>query len=141
MRMLVWAVAGVAAAAGMVVLFLYEPQQVRFLPKCVFYEATGLFCPGCGSTRASHELLHGNVSAAAAFNPLLVALIPLFLAEGALAAFAAIRGCRRLSLFANRAVSWVVVVAVIGFFIARNVPAYPFTVLAPGVSLAAKPPR
>ncbi len=38
---------------------------------------TGLKCPGCGTARALHCLLHGEVAKAVAFNPILVLAFPL----------------------------------------------------------------
>ena len=40
----------------------------RFLPRCGFHELTGLYCPGCGNTRASYALLHGDVGSAIGQN-------------------------------------------------------------------------
>jgi uncharacterized protein DUF2752 len=56
-----------------VVLFLFNPAEHSFYPFCVFHRATGLLCPGCGSLRALHQLLHGHFAAALRFNALLVA--------------------------------------------------------------------
>jgi drug/metabolite transporter (DMT)-like permease len=72
---------GTLATIGIVgVLFLFNPSQHNFYPVCLFHEATGLLCPGCGSLRALHQLLHGNVADAFRFNPLLVLSLPLVLA-------------------------------------------------------------
>jgi hypothetical protein len=66
-----------ALAAGLcLVLFLFDPGQFRFYPRCILYQTTGLLCPGCGSLRALHHLLHGQVLAALHFNALLVAGTP-----------------------------------------------------------------
>jgi hypothetical protein len=57
------------------VLFLYDPASSAFYPPCLFRTFLGMQCPGCGSLRAAHQLLHGNISRAWALNkPLLVAL-------------------------------------------------------------------
>ena len=40
------------------------------LPPCLWHTATGMPCPGCGTTRAILGLLQGRFSAALAFNPL-----------------------------------------------------------------------
>lgn len=47
-------------------------------PPCLFHVSTGLWCPGCGLTRATHHLLRGDVPAALAtnvFTPLVIAAI------------------------------------------------------------------
>lgn len=43
---------------------------------CVFYKLTGLYCPGCGSGRASAALLHLDFAAAFKHNLLYVLLLP-----------------------------------------------------------------
>ena len=44
------------------------------LPACGFRQATGLPCPGCGSTRALLALAGGDVAGAWRFNPLATTL-------------------------------------------------------------------
>ena len=41
---------------------------------CLFYELTGLYCPGCGSGRAAVALLHGHAGEAFSHNALLFVL-------------------------------------------------------------------
>jgi hypothetical protein len=96
---------------------------------------TGWYCPGCGSLRAIHQLLLGNLRAAWAMNPLTVVLIP-FLTYGlASHALFEIRG-RGLPRMFLPAVSIRVLCAVILLFgIARNLPVHPFDLLAPGAML------
>src|SRR6059036_559562 len=62
-------------AAG--VLFCFDPSHYPFYPVCFFHKSTGLLCPGCGSLRAMHQLLHGHVAAAMHFNALLVLSLPI----------------------------------------------------------------
>lgn len=62
-----------------VVYFIYNPNDHIF-PKCMFFQLTGLQCPGCGSQRAIHQLLHGNLVEAYHYNALLVMSIPWMLA-------------------------------------------------------------
>ena len=59
-----------------VVLFCFNPSQYRFYPVCLFHSFTGLLCPGCGSLRALHQLVHGHVIAALRFNVLLISALP-----------------------------------------------------------------
>lgn len=79
----------VAAAAITLFIFLYlavDPAQTWWMPKCPVFVLTGLQCPGCGSQRALHALLHGDAAAAAGHNAFLLLAIPyiilLAIAEG-----------------------------------------------------------
>jgi hypothetical protein len=63
--------------AGGTLLFLFNPSVSGIYPVCLFHSATGLLCPGCGSLRAIHQLLHGHMPAAFKCNALLVSAIPL----------------------------------------------------------------
>lgn len=67
----------VAAAAAVVVVFICDPERVPIYPVCVFHQLTGLDCPGCGTLRAAHQLLHGRLSAALHLNALFVLSLPL----------------------------------------------------------------
>lgn len=70
-------VLGAAALTVLVVLYgLYDPSDVKWFPKCPFLLLTGLKCPGCGSQRAVHALLHLDIAEALSYNPLLVLSIP-----------------------------------------------------------------
>jgi hypothetical protein len=70
---LAFALLALAAAA---VLFLFDPATAGFYPPCLFRTLFGLPCPGCGSLRALHQLLHGNLASAWALNrPILIAML------------------------------------------------------------------
>lgn len=66
---------GVAVAA---LLFFCDPSRTPIYPVCLFHRLTDLNCPGCGSLRAMHQLLHGNVLEALRLNALLVLSLPFF---------------------------------------------------------------
>jgi len=68
---------GLFTATALGVLFFFDPAHHSFYPPCLFHQITGLNCPGCGSTRAMHELLHGHVLAALHSNALLLGSLPL----------------------------------------------------------------
>lgn len=55
---------------------------------CLFHLATGLYCPGCGGTRATIFLLHGHIGTSIRYHPLVpyVAFVVLLEAAGFLAA-------------------------------------------------------
>jgi hypothetical protein len=50
--------------SGLAVLYRFPPSQYQIYPRCPFYAATHLLCPGCGGTRAIYELLHLNLTGA-----------------------------------------------------------------------------
>ena len=58
---------GAAIGAAAVYVGLVTPGEGRTIP-CPFHAATGWWCPGCGMTRAVHNLLRGDVAAALAYN-------------------------------------------------------------------------
>lgn len=128
-----WLLSGLVAAAavGATVLWHFDPHQAgNPLPPCPSLWLTGLFCPGCGTTRALHALLHGDLPGALAMNPLMVLSLPpvavllaheLQLLPKSLAPLA-----KRL----GNARAWAVVV--IGYAVLRNLPWPPFSWLAPG---------
>ena len=42
---------------GLVLFRSFLPQAKAILPSCLLYESTGIFCPGCGGTRAAEALV------------------------------------------------------------------------------------
>lgn len=44
----------------------------RFTMPCVFYTLLGLYCPGCGGTRAIEALLHGEWLASLWYHPVVL---------------------------------------------------------------------
>ncbi len=59
-----------------IIYYALDPSQSGVFPRCTFLSFTGYKCPGCGSQRAIHALLHGDVAAAFKFNALLLISIP-----------------------------------------------------------------
>ena len=97
------------------VLYTYPPVTSGFYPQCAFKQATGLDCPGCGTTRALHALVHGRVVDAFLFNPFLFAVMAMF----ACAAPAFMRG--ETPRFLTRPwFGWGSFAVVTGWFIGRN---------------------
>jgi hypothetical protein len=118
-------------AAAMLMLDIYDPVTSGVFPPCPLHYLTGWYCPGCGSLRAIHQLLHGNLSAAWALNPLTVLLLP-FLAYGTASyALFEIRGQHLPRLFLPAVWIRALCAVIILFGIARNIPFYPFNLLGP----------
>jgi Protein of unknown function (DUF2752) len=124
---------------GLVVLaitafFLREkgPSGLPWLPGCTFHQLTGWHCPGCGMTRAAHAALNGEILQAFRFNPLGMVLLPLASAGLALEILGWVRGRPqgfRLSVGSKG--GWVILGLILAFWLLRNLPTWPFTLLAP----------
>jgi Protein of unknown function (DUF2752) len=116
------------AVIAIAVLYRVDPTTSDWLPKCPLHRLTGWHCPGCGSTRAAHALLHGDVGSALAYNALLICAAPLAAIYWGWSRWR--RGPQWATALSVRAILLVLAVLV-AFAILRNVPAYPFNLLAP----------
>lgn len=120
-RRLAWLLAGMATF-GAGVLYLSPPTQSWFLPACPVHAATGLFCPGCGTARALHALLHGRLAEALDANLLLVVLLPVLAALGVLLFTDAVRDNRVRDLRFPPWATFGLLVLVTLFTVLRNLP-------------------
>ena len=75
-RSLVMALVALVLLAFGFIYFAMDPSSSSLFPQCVFLSLSGYKCPGCGSQRAIHALLHGHVVEAFKFNALLLISIP-----------------------------------------------------------------
>lgn len=118
-------------AVGVFVVTYFNPLTAGFFPVCPFYAMTGLACPGCGLTRGFHALFHGDILGALDFNALIPAYFFIFAYLGISMFLISLRG-RGLSFaaFKPRLVYGFLVIFFV-FAVVRNLPIYPFTVLAP----------
>lgn len=120
-----------SSTAVVAILLLYYFFDARLLPfpRCPFYVLTHALCPGCGSQRALSALLHGQLAEALHDNVLLVAFLPLLLYS----AFVKLRhaGAQQVRLFYKPAFTWFVLAVIILFWVLRNIPFYPFSLLSP----------
>ena len=75
-------VAVVVAAVAIALLLFYALVDVDsgLMPRCPIKALTGFDCPGCGSQRMIHALLHGDFAGAWRRNPFLIVMIPVMLA-------------------------------------------------------------
>ena len=120
-----------AVCAGGAYTYAFNPVGSDLYPKCPFHLLTGLHCPGCGTVRALHQLLHGNVLAAMRLNPLAVILLPP-VAYGMLSLGLQFVGLKPLpSKFIPAFWIWMLLAVIMLYWVLRNLPCYPFTLLAP----------
>ena len=121
----------VLSIAGLAVLYAVDPRNPGSYPVCPFLGLTGCYCPGCGTLRALHRLMFGDVSGALGYNALTVMSLPFVaysLAAGALRAYGL--PSPRLIFLRSRWI-WALLAVVVMFWALRNIPVGPLTALAP----------
>ncbi len=102
------------------------------MPDCVFHRLTGLHCAGCGMTRAAYAALHGNLGEAFRNNPVGMVLLPVASIGVGIEILGWVRGRPMpFRLNVGKYGAWTLVAIIIGFWALRNIPAWPFTLLAP----------
>jgi hypothetical protein len=129
------AIIGLAGIAFAVSILHPSGEWQVFFPKCMFFRTTGFHCPGCGCTRAVHYLLNGKILLAMQYNAMLVVALPWLTCEAVRASFwfleLPLPGFmeRRIRLYGWPTI--LIAVAIMAFWILRNVPCSPFDWLAP----------
>lgn len=124
------ACAAALACAGALYLYFMGPGNIPLI--CVFHEVTGLYCPGCGAGRACYSILHGQFLEAFCYNPLMTVLLPLLgLYIAARMVDWVVTGGNHIDRKINvKFLTWVLVIVVV-YGVLRNIPVFPFTLLAP----------
>lgn len=63
---------GIFIFIWIIILMFYSLMMTKFTPinygECVFKKITGLYCPGCGGTRAFIYLVQGNICKSIYYN-------------------------------------------------------------------------
>ena len=107
---------------GLIVLrALTLPRNSPGLPDlCPLHRTTGLWCPLCGGTRATRELMHGDLLAAMGYNPFALVLEVVVMVLVARWLLAWLRGRRRPLVTGREGILLGVALAV--FAVVRNLP-------------------
>lgn len=122
---------GVLLPTGAVLLAVFVKAGLRV--PCVFHEVTGLYCTGCGATRAVLALLRLDIVSALGHNVLFVLFLPAA-AYYLLKVYIKYVFCRDVLPFPKECtyrVGLALGIVIIAFTVLRNIPVYPFTLLAP----------
>ena len=110
---------GALLGAGLAYVGLADPHSPDFVfPACPFKLLTGWNCPACGGLRMTHDLLHGDVAAAAVDNIFLLVGLP------ALVAWVVVRWRTGRPIFNMTAIAVIAVLA-ITWTVVRNMPGFP----------------
>ena len=102
------------------IYYAIDPATSTVFPRCTFLTLTGYKCPGCGSQRAIHALLNGDIKGALGYNAMLIVAIPWI----ALCLFAEGQRTRRPRLYERLnapLLIWLFLVAVLTWWVLRNI--------------------
>lgn len=118
---------GVLFLGAVLLLFSHNPEVHYFFPKCPVKHHLGIYCSGCGSQRAAHDLLHLRIRDVFDHNflflPFLLLVIQHVLATTGL--------LFKKSLISYRYAPIVLLIVIVSFMILRNLKGVPFEYLAP----------
>jgi Protein of unknown function (DUF2752) len=110
---------GAALAGALTYIGVGDPHRPTFgFPTCPFRALTGLYCPGCGGLRMTHDILHGDVAAAVVDNAFLLIGLPM------LALWILVRWRRGKPWFTASALV-VIAAAALVWTVVRNLPGFP----------------
>lgn len=116
-----YALAGsaLAGAAALTYIGLVDPHRPGALfPPCPFKLLTGWDCPACGGLRMTHDLLHGDLAAAAMDNVFVLVGLPV------LVLWLLWRARTGRPVWAP-VVFWTVGVSAVMWTVVRNLPGFP----------------
>ena len=77
---IIWGIILLMVIGVVAVYFVFDPSSTGWFPKCFLYQLTGYKCPGCGSQRMLHAVLHGDMAEAFRYNAFLVLVLCYFAA-------------------------------------------------------------
>ena len=121
----IMAMLGLAALLALTVVWFVDPRESS-VSVCGLKQLTGLDCPGCGGTRATHLILHGQFREAARYNIFWTLTWPLWLYVTASIVVDLTTGRLLPGKLHTRAWFWVwMMTALLLFGIVRNLPWYP----------------
>jgi hypothetical protein len=122
-----------AGVAGLAYVAANDPNRTgAAFPACPFHAMTGLWCPGCGMTRATHALLHGDLAAAISANVFLPVFAVLIVAGWLTWFLPTIGRCPPRAVWRLPVGAWVGLgSALLVFGVVRNLPVPGFRALAP----------
>lgn len=113
------------------VYFSYNPSESSIFPKCPFYSFTGFFCPGCGSQRAIHKFLHGDIFGGFKHNYLIMLLPMVLIYDWAVILFNKHSGKKIKNILHYSKVTYSILAIILLFWLLRNINFFPFSILAP----------
>ncbi len=107
--------------AGLFYIFLCTLAGHPLIP-CLFHEATGLYCPGCGVSRMCLALFRLDVKTAFRANPVILLLLPAGLVIALQMAVRYVKTGKHLPTKAQTLVIYLMLGILLLFGLLRNLP-------------------
>lgn len=118
------------------IVYKIDPSETPVTPPCSLRYFTGIYCPGCGMTRALHAAFHFRFYEAFLYNLLWPLIVIFILTSFYIWFYFLITGKNPFIPFnkffkKHSYVGYIAVIILFAFWILRNIPVYPFIMLAP----------
>lgn len=132
-RVKVWLQISLLLLLSLLLVLVYnvDPTTQACFPKCMSWQYWGIYCPGCGSSRAVHALAHGRVAEAMRLNPLLVLCVPGLLYCGVRRWLHWFWEWPLPECMASGQLGMILLKVMLVYWVVRNIPMWPFCLLAP----------
>ena len=111
-----------AAAVAALAVYILFCEYSGAMPRCPFKWVTELDCPGCGSQRALHSLLHGHPMDAWGYNLILPPVVIYLMALVLLPLWGDRRAERIHAALTSPAAIWSLLGVVMAWWVLRNLP-------------------
>jgi hypothetical protein len=111
--------------------FYIDPTSFAYTPRCPFHALTGFHCPGCGSQRALHLILHGHIWEGIQHNFLIVIAVLLIGYKIYIFFTPTNSNEKSKNLLKHNFTPWIILSLIMTFWILRNLPLDIFQILAP----------
>ena len=122
-RLALPAVVGAGTLALTAYVAAVDPNQPGHYPLCPTLALAGIYCPGCGMLRATHDLVHGDLAGAIQRNPLAPLVLATMVALYAVWVVSRWTG-RPVAWTPGRWTPWLLLGGFVLFTVARNVPGW-----------------
>jgi glucan phosphoethanolaminetransferase (alkaline phosphatase superfamily) len=118
-KIFIW-IAVLCALQLVIAFYYYVTASSGYMPQCFFKSLTGWQCPGCGSQRMLHALLHGNISEAIAYN-YFMPIILIFVLIAAWMDIVCSHNTRKYRWIYRANIPLIFILLIVGWTIVRNI--------------------
>ena len=111
--------------------YFVDPTSSKLFLKCLFFSISNFYCPGCGTQRAIHSFLKGDMIQGIRHNYMFILVFLVISYQATIFILDKLYSKKHLNLLHKSKTTNTIFILVILFWILRNIPYYPFRELAP----------